>query len=124
MPGGWWHAVVNLDNTMALTQNFLSTNNFEKVWQSLRKERKRLSCKILNKFKTKKPELYKKAIEMNEKDGFIMDGDQKKMVTLKRKRSFEVREGDIKKKRKLSISSDTQSSSSSSSSSSESSDEE
>ena len=50
---------------------------------------------------------------MNEKDGFIMDGDYKKMVALKRKRSFEVKEGDIRKKRKLSISSDTQSSSSS-----------
>lgn len=114
MPGGWWHAVVNLDNTMALTQNFLSTRNFEKVWRSLRKERRKLSFKILEKFKEKMPECYKKALEINEKDGYVMKLEK----DTKRRRSFEIKENPIIKKRKISISSDTNDSSSSSSSSS------
>lgn len=117
VPGGWWHAVVNLDCTMALTQNFMSSVNFERVWRSLRKERKRLSVLLLSRFKEKKPELYLRALKLNEDDGFAVDEDQKKIVNLKRKRVFEVKEGEIVKKRKISMSSDTESSSSSSSSS-------
>jgi histone arginine demethylase JMJD6 len=101
---------------MALTQNFLSTNNFEKVWRSLRKERKKLSAKLLEKFQEKKPELYQKAIEMNENDGFVVEETKKKVVCLKRERSFEVLDGDVRKKRKISLSSDSNESSSSSSS--------
>lgn len=115
MPGGWWHAVVNLDNTMALTQNFLSANNFEKVWRSLRKERKKLSIKLLQKFKEQKPQFYLKALELNELDGFIPEYE-KNNKEIKRKRSFEVKDNDIIKKRKISLSSDTNESSSSSSS--------
>ena len=72
VPGNWWHAVYNLDDTVAITQNYLNEANFPKVWPRLRKGRKKLSVLFLEKLRLFKPHLYAQATARNERDGFVM----------------------------------------------------
>jgi histone arginine demethylase JMJD6 len=58
VPGNWWHAVLNLDDTIAVTQNFCNAGNFEQVWLSMRKGRKKLSCRWLKLLEKHEPEFY------------------------------------------------------------------
>ncbi|KAG1698785.1 hypothetical protein DVH05_014741 [Phytophthora capsici] len=72
IPGGWWHAVFNVDDTVAVTQNFCSSQNFPNVWRKTRSGRKRMAVKWLQKLETHNPELAALATELNRKDKFVM----------------------------------------------------
>ena len=83
IPGGWWHVVLNLDDTIAVTQNYCNSVNFEKIWLHVRSERKKMAVKFLRQLELKYPELAGKAKELNIRDNFLMY-DEKKLLSQKR----------------------------------------
>jgi histone arginine demethylase JMJD6 len=73
VPGGWWHAVMNIDDTVAVTQNFCSTVNFERVWLSTREGRRGMARKWLRALRTARPDLAAVADALNKRDGWDPD---------------------------------------------------
>ena len=72
VPGGWWHAVLNITDTLAVTQNFMNSVNFDVVWRSLRIERKMLAEFFMRTMKKKNPSLYSRIRLLNIRDRFVM----------------------------------------------------
>jgi len=38
IPGGWWHCVINLEFSMAITHNLLPPDSFPSVWPQIKKD--------------------------------------------------------------------------------------
>lgn len=81
IPGGWWHAVLNVDDTVAVTQNFCSSQNFSAVWRKTRSGRKRMAVKWLKMLEVHNPELAALALKLNQEDKFIMYSKERKRRT-------------------------------------------
>jgi histone arginine demethylase JMJD6 len=75
IPQGWWHAVLNLTDTVGVTQNFCSPRNFDSVWLKTRTGRKRMAWKWLCQLDEHYPHLADRARKLNKRDHFRMKYD-------------------------------------------------
>merc|ERR1712004_658112 len=75
VPGGWWHVVVNMTNTIAVTQNFCSVSNFHIVWPKTVRGRPALSRKWIRVLAQKRPDVWQMAqkIDTNAPTGYESD---------------------------------------------------
>ena len=98
IPNGWWHAVLNLTDTVGVTQNYCSQRNFDQVWLKTRTGRKKMAYKWLNKLETVYPHLATRAMELNRQDNFVMKYNPEEVE--RRRREEEEREKARKEKKK------------------------
>ncbi|CAF0849711.1 unnamed protein product [Adineta ricciae] len=57
LQSGYWHVVLNMDLTVAVTQNFCSSVNFPTVWTRVVRSRPKMSKKFLERLKRRRPDL-------------------------------------------------------------------
>ena len=72
VPSNWWHCVMNITDTVAVTQNYCGRHNFDEVWRSARTERPCMAPKWLANMEAKAPAWAARARELNAADGFDM----------------------------------------------------
>lgn len=103
IPHGWWHAVLNLTDTVGITQNYCSRRNFDAVWTQARSGRKKMSCSWLRKLDVVYPDLAHRARELNARDGYVMleeDSPAERAVRRERKRAERRARKEEKERRK------------------------
>jgi len=100
IPNGWWHAVLNLTDTVGVTQNYCSQRNFDEVWVKTRTGRKKMAYKWLNKLSERYPHLAERARELNRRDGFVMKYDPEEVERRRKEEELERKERREKKEKK------------------------
>lgn len=76
VPGDWWHGVVNMDDCVAVTQNYCGPDNFDVVWKKTRKQREKVASLWLRNMKKFAPKLHERALYLNKKDNFRMRSER------------------------------------------------
>jgi len=100
IPGGWWHAVLNLDDTIAITQNFCSSANLHEVWRKTRTGRKKMAVKWRKLLGEERPELAQIIDEIDAEDCFARDESSSAKKEKKKKSDTSGNSEGVKKENK------------------------
>ena len=75
VPGQWWHGVLNLSDTVAVTHNYCGYDNFDDVFKRVSRQRKLFCKRWVRNIKKFSPALYTRVRELrkNPKDGKYVD---------------------------------------------------
>jgi len=96
VPQGWWHAVLNITDTVAITQNYCSPRTFDNSWLKTRSGRKRMAWKLLCALDERYPQLATRARTLNKRDNFVMKYDPVEIE----KQKMKVKKSDPKRHKK------------------------
>ncbi|CAG9467454.1 unnamed protein product [Pedinophyceae sp. YPF-701] len=65
VPWGWWHVVMNLDMTVAVTQNYTASSNFPWTWRHAHRSRPKMAAKWLRLLRKHRPDLARVADDID-----------------------------------------------------------
>ena len=99
IPSGWWHAVLNLEDSIAITQNFCSRNNLENVWRKTRTGRKKMAIKWHHLLRDTFPQLAEVIAKVNEDDHFVHEDISNKKSKKRKTEKKNDENGSSKKKK-------------------------
>jgi histone arginine demethylase JMJD6 len=86
VPSNWWHAVLNVQDSCAVTHNYASSGNFDRVWLATRTERRGMARKWLRVLRKERPELAHQAEILNERDNWCEYEERRKHSINKERR--------------------------------------
>lgn len=73
VPPGWWHAVLNLDHTVAVTHNYVGGASFDNVWRHTAVARPRLAAAWLRALRAARPDLAERAAAAEARGGEVSE---------------------------------------------------
>lgn len=92
VPSDWWHAVLNLDTTVAVTQNFCSTGNFDRVWRQTRTGRRKMARTWRKALAIERKDLEQRSYDLDKLDNFDLDQEIDEADERRRRRKVAKKE--------------------------------
>jgi hypothetical protein len=58
VPAGWWHAVLNVGFSIAITENFMAAESLPHTWDALRQDHPDFAQALIDVLQLHRPELF------------------------------------------------------------------
>jgi histone arginine demethylase JMJD6 len=75
VPAGWWHGVVNLEDSVAMTQNYCGADNFDKIYARMKRDRPGLCERWVKNMRKWRSPLWKRVKWLEKNISDVAHGD-------------------------------------------------